>query len=468
MISKSLRKKVRWGELLASIALGGLIVWLVRDHVFFWDTIQLASKQADWFYQNDFSYLLLPERIDSGHPPGFGMYLATWWTLFGRTLWISHLAMWPWLTLFFYQLFRLSEALLPAHHRWLTLFVLANAAWWGQAVLVSPDVALAALFLLGIRAVTAWRPGVLALVVIALAALSMRAMFVAVGLYLWRGYELWHRATGDRSAYFQSLLPFLPGGLLGFAFLLYHYLETGWIGYHADSPWAPAFAGVDGPALLRNVIVLAWRLADHGQLFAWIAVAYVVWRHPESRRDKQLLRWAFLIGALLFLLGVPVLSHRGLMNHRYFLPIYLSLDLLAGYLLLRYASATAYWLGFAGLLSGNLWLYPPTLTQGWDATPAHIPYYQVRKELLEQLDDRGIAPDSVGTAFPERGPFDDRDLSGDPRGFHPYRIGSDRYIFLADVMNNVAEDLPEIRRRYRAIATARSAWITGTIYERRD
>ncbi len=454
--------------ILASIALAATLVGLTRHNVFFWDTIQLASKQADWFYQNDFRYLLLPERIDSGHPPGFGIYLASWWKLFGRTLFVSHLAMFPWLTLFFYQLFQLCRDLLPERWGTAVLFVLANAVWWGQAVLVSPDVALAALFLTGLRATWRWRTGVLTAVVLGLAALSLRAMFVGVALYLCRCYALWRQSERSGSTYCRSIFPFLPGGLLGLAFLSYHYAATGWLGYHADSPWAPAFSRVDGADLLRNLVIFGWRMADYGHLFCWLAVGYIGWRIPASRRDPRAQQLAALILILLVLLGLPVLLHRGLFNHRYFLPIYLTLDVLTVYLLLRFASARLTWLVGLGLLSGNLWLYPAAIAQGWDATPAHLPYYRVRAEVLRTVGDRGIAPDSVGTAFPARGPFDDRDLSGDQRGFHPFNLEKDRYIFHADVMNDLDGQLSELRRRYRPVFTTRHWWIRGTLYERRQ
>ena len=71
--------------------------WVVRGHFFFWDTVQLASQHAQFFLENGFSTFLLPDEMDSGHPPTFGFYLALVWRVFGKTLSISHLAMLPFL-----------------------------------------------------------------------------------------------------------------------------------------------------------------------------------------------------------------------------------------------------------------------------------------------------------------------------------------------------------------------------------
>ncbi|MEL6357325.1 MAG: hypothetical protein AAFQ37_10395, partial [Bacteroidota bacterium] len=90
-----------------SAILAAIVFWIASDFPFFWDTIQLAARQATHFYEG--GNWLLPDTIDSGHPPGFGAYLSWWWQLLGRKLWVSHLAMFPWHWLLFYQLIRLCQ-----------------------------------------------------------------------------------------------------------------------------------------------------------------------------------------------------------------------------------------------------------------------------------------------------------------------------------------------------------------------
>ena len=71
------------------------LTFLVVDHFFFWDTIQLASIPAHFYYENNFSKLFLPMQNDTGHVPIFGAYLALIWTIFSKSLFISHIAMLP-------------------------------------------------------------------------------------------------------------------------------------------------------------------------------------------------------------------------------------------------------------------------------------------------------------------------------------------------------------------------------------
>jgi hypothetical protein len=63
-----------------------IITIAVSKNSFFWDTIQLASKHAHWYFENNFRNFLLPNSIDSGHIPAFGMLLAFAWKIFQKSL----------------------------------------------------------------------------------------------------------------------------------------------------------------------------------------------------------------------------------------------------------------------------------------------------------------------------------------------------------------------------------------------
>lgn len=91
----------------ASLVLGTM------NFSFFWDTVQLGSKHAHYFYENNFKSLTLPNDIDSGHIPALGLYLAIVWKIFGKSLAISHIAMLPFVLGIFYQTIQLSRQLFP-------------------------------------------------------------------------------------------------------------------------------------------------------------------------------------------------------------------------------------------------------------------------------------------------------------------------------------------------------------------
>ena len=135
-------------------ALAAAATWAVRDNFFFWDTTQLASEHAQFVFSSHFSTFLLPDVMDSGHPPTFGFYLAAMWFLFGKTLTVSHLAMLPFLLGIVWQAFGVASRLMS--FLWALLFLLllsVNPVVASQAILVSPDVPLLFFFLLALNSI---------------------------------------------------------------------------------------------------------------------------------------------------------------------------------------------------------------------------------------------------------------------------------------------------------------------------
>jgi hypothetical protein len=416
------------------MGLACLLTWWVRDQEFFWDTVQLGAKHAYHFYDNQLRLSLLPASIDSGHPPLFGYYLAVCWTLLGKTLLVSHLAILPFLLGIIYLGFRLNAILAPASPGWmLPLLLFADPVLAAQSVLVSPDIPLCLFFLLGIYSIFRRRPLWLAVAVAGLGLISMRGMMCGALLFLWELLAFRPKRLG-------MLLPYLPGGLLAAAFLGWHYAATGWIGYHADSPWAPSFARSDLAGILRNVMILAWRMLDFGRIFLWLILAYILYRHRAiSLLQRQL---GLLLVLSMVILSPSLLLHQALSAHRYLLPIFLALSLFAMAVLSAHPRAKRSWwfaMAVIGLISGHSWIYPNTIAQGWDASLAHLPYYGLRREALQYMEQQAIPLSATGTAFPEIGPIKYRDLSDRAEGMKAKSLQTDRYILWSNVMNDFSD-----------------------------
>ncbi|MCB0596454.1 MAG: hypothetical protein H6557_00345 [Lewinellaceae bacterium] len=434
----------------ALLLLAILATFLVRHNAFFWDTIQLGSKHAHWYYENDFRYLLLPDEIDSGHPPAFGLYLAVMWKLLGKSLAVSHLAMLPFLLGIVILLFRIGDYFGGRENSWmLALLAAADPVLAGQAVLVSPDIVLACFFLLALYGMLCRQSGAQILGAMGLAAISTRGMMVVVALYLF-GLAITERKSW--AALIRQALPYVPSGLLALAFLAYHYQQKGWIGYHEAMPWAPGFERVGLQGFLKNAAVLGWRMLDFGRLFIWLPLGWLAYwqlKGPAPAANEKIRQAFWLMALCLPLLSITFLAYKGLHGHRYLLPAFLSITMLF-YTLLAQGSLTVrvrrllFGAAFAGLLTGNLWIYPDTISQGWDSTLAHLPYYGLRKQALSYLEEHEIPLESVGTAFPEIGPLKFKELNDEERGMKEKDLARDSFIFYSNVMNDFSD--AEIRR----------------------
>jgi len=123
-----------------------LVLWGIND-IFFWDTTQLASKHAHFFHERQLAFDFLPDSINSGHIPAFGYYLAIFWSIFGKSLMISHLAMLPFVLGIVYFFQKLVSLSFKGPLYFLSLLVLlSDPTMVAQVGLVSPDLALICFF----------------------------------------------------------------------------------------------------------------------------------------------------------------------------------------------------------------------------------------------------------------------------------------------------------------------------------
>jgi hypothetical protein len=152
------------------------LTWLVQYDPFFWDTIQLASKHAHFFFENNLQWAPLPNEIDSGHPPFLGYYLAVCWHFFGQTLPVSHWAMLPFFLLNIWLLCSLGNRITDKKIRhFFPLLVFSDPVIFTQSSLVSPDLLVMTGFLLALEG---W--------------LSARKGYIALGVLLLCGKYAWY------------------------------------------------------------------------------------------------------------------------------------------------------------------------------------------------------------------------------------------------------------------------------------
>lgn len=456
-----------------------ILTILVRNNSFFWDTVQLGSIHGQFYFDNNFSSFFLPENIDSGHPPTFGIYIALVWKIFGKSLMISHFAMLPFLFGIIFYLEKLGKYFLKNSiftFAFILLLIL-DPCLAGQAVLVTPDIVVAFFFLMSLHGIFNDKRKSLAFGIIGLCLISMRGIMVTAAIFSldFLNYFFILKREIKFKSIFVNTLPYITGVGLGLSFLLFHYLETGWIGYHENSPWAPAFEKVDFIGTIKNGAVLVWRLLDFGRVFLWLIlliIGFNIFRKKEKidLRTQQLL---VLFSTLIFFLTPALIIHKMLLGHRYLLPIFLIVDFIAVYFIFRYVKKREWKIALfticlLGLSLGNLWVYPKKISQGWDSTLAHLPYYELRNDMIDYIEKEQIPFEKIGSAFPNLLSLKYIDLKNEEKHFEEKDFNQQEYIFYSNIFNDFTdEEIDDLEQNWNAVKEFKRLNVYVILYQKK-
>jgi hypothetical protein len=466
--------KLSFLHLLPFIIFFTALTFMVSDHIFFWDTVQLGAKHGLHFYDTNFSKILLPDMIDSGHVPVFGMYLALMWMIFGKSLFVSHFAMLPFLVGIVVQSYFLVKRYVPQHFLLLALSIfLLDPTLLGQSTLISPDIPLVFFFLLSLNSILNNQRILLTFGITGLFLISMRGGMISFALLMLDLFFNFRKSTHRQLwTLVKMSWSYLPGFLLFCAYNYLHYTEKNWIGYHTNSPWAPSFQHVDIYGFLKNVVVLAWRMFDFGRVFLWIIGIWLASKYfPKFRKDDNIKELLIIFWVLITCSSISFLSYVGLNAHRYILPVYLSFSLLIIYMIFNSELAKKTWVVTflcIGLLSGHLWVYPAHISQGWDGSLAHVHYFELREKIMFDIKSLNINIPEIACVYPNNSEQKYMDLSENTAKHTPFDHEKSKYVLYSNVYNDFTdEDLKVIEDQYKVIRHHQKMGVFMILYVRK-
>jgi len=434
-----------------------LTLWS-RDFILFWDTIQFTGKHGSWFYEQGAFVGLLPKSLDSGHPPFFGIYQTSLWSIFGKNLTVSSLSMLPFLIMNIYFAVRIGQRQLAERFWLFPVAMLMCPFYLGHSILISPDVILVTGFLMCFYGILAFKRTYIYLGSILLAIISIRGAAVCLALVLFHAFFLSKASERPKLIIKKLAWLYLPAILCILGFQLWHYIHNSWIGFHDDSPWSASFQLIDLVSLAKNAAVFVWRLLDFGMIAPYAVLGYLMF--TGKSRPPHL----GLFCILLAIFALLILPFHGLLNHRYFLPLQLLVLLMALESLkemkIRYSVVM-----MALMFSGNFIIYPDKIAQGWDSTAAHWPYYNLEKTMHEYITDTDqIDLTDIGTAFPLRVERRFLDLSNDKKGYRQYNLDYDNYILYSNVMNEFSDEELSTLKNWAIVKEIKKGGIRFTLY----
>ena len=437
-----------------------LIVYISNDIGIFWDNVLFVSKVGNFLYNNGiFNWAELPMQIDSAHPPFIGSYMALGWTVFGRSLLVSHLLMLPFVFGTMLQILRTCSYFVSDKKKvfFLFLLVLADPTLLAQLVQVNPELIQLFFFFLALNGVLYNNTWQKTLGLAFLGLVSFRGMMLCAGIFLIdislhlfvRNVRLKHFFT------LKNIVIYSLGASPAIGYLVWRLLVRGWIFTNPLEVWGNYWAYTSTSDFIftvsRNAVVLVHKYLDFGRIVPFVIVAITLF---AKRKTDILVRSKSLILIFVFSTFVVVvvsLMAKNPMGHRYFLPSYLAMAILCFNVIneLKYRKSL-YIVVVLALLTGNLWVYPDKIAQGWDASLAHVPYWDLRTKAIRYLDENMISLDDTETFFPNYNSIDEIEHNGDLRKMKGF-TGKSNFVMYSNVYNVSDEVIDHLSENYTVV-----------------
>ena len=444
-------------KLLVSITMGFLFYIFSYDFGMFWDNVLFASKMGNEIYNNGFFDFTIPDHFDPGHPPFLGVYLASFWKIFGRSLWICHLAMLPFIIGSIYQFQRFISYYTNNKIFILLglLLILSDPTLSASFVLVNPETIIIFFFFLAVNGILYQEKKWQFIGLFFLSIITFRSMMLFAGLFLFEvlNHNILNKKSLQKIINVKFLSYYLLAALPGVIFILWRLTTKGWLQTYPGSSWEGLWHFPSIARFLKNIAVLMHRYLDFGRIFIFIFLLFGVFFLPKKSILNKHFKQLFLLGiCATFFVTTIVLFSTNDFGHRYFIVSYITFILLAFLILTKVKkfSKLIYMSLLVGLVSGNLWVYPESISQGWDASLAHTPYHSLRNEAIDSLEVLNIDVSEIASFFPNYNKIDEIDLNENPKAFTKFSNNS-KYVFYSNIYNLSDEDYQILANQYSSI-----------------
>lgn len=385
------------------------------DKYYFWDNVQQTSKEAHWFYLNDFKYFFMPQYGISNseitgtgyHPPLMGIMTAFLWKIFGYKLWVSHVFMLFWAVLFFYNTRKLLLHFFEQKYAiWILAILVLEPAVVTQFFIASPDFILLTAFVIALRAILDQNKILISMALFFLAFINMRGVF-ATGI-LFFAHQYYVNLHSDKkfnvSNQLKHSLPFFPVFSLLIAYYACYLFANGWFFNTSDKTGHYA-APQNFQRIIKHIVEFILRSVENGRFLVWVLSVFITARVLKSKPtlSNKIKTMIFVFVMLFSLYVLFIFISQMAFSARYFMPYYLILSILVAYFVVKFTNQRRTITVFIAILSmelaGHFWMYPEPIAKNWDTTLAHISYYDLRKQCFNYIDEKNIDYKRIGGGF---------------------------------------------------------------------
>jgi len=377
----------------------------LKQTPFFWDAVS-KSYRANWFFNDNFNQLVLPTALNTGHPPLWPLMLSVWWKIFGMTLVSSRFLLLIINILVGFQIITLIDKTIGLRFKYsliIVLIVFLEPTLIAQTTILNNDMLMLLFTILAFNIIAFSNENKQLLLTIALIGLlfaNLRGMLIFIGLIiiqrLFSFYEL------DISNKKNNIYPYVISSIIFVIFLTYQYSILGWI---IKSPTSIAHRSLVGfELIIKNIFSIVRNMMDYGRAVIMVLTVILAFRYLKKYKlSDHIIISKLIISFLVFSIGLSIffMFFSNPIGHRYYLISYILVVIL--FLMLinvfyNFRYQKYFWsLILVSFISGHFWIYPSTISQGWDSSLIYLNYFEGRDNIVRYIEKNNINKADVGT-----------------------------------------------------------------------
>ncbi len=433
---------------------------------FFWDGT-FFSELSVYFFENGYTNFIPPQEIDNGGIHLYSIYLTLIWNFFGKKLAVSHLALLPFILGIAFEYFKLAKRFLKDSAISLSLILLiAEPSFITQTILMGYDIFLIYFFFLSLNALLSNKNSFYKFSILLLCCCNIRGIILFTALFF---IELVINYSSKKKInYWNYVFAFVMIGAWG----IFHFQKTGWFFFSpVRENTHESFLPIN--KMFNQFIFICWKIVDFGRITLWLfllVVGIVFYRKLKNQELLILLKILFIPLIILSLFMIPIANPIG---HKYFIVIYLCLNIVVCYLVQLFLKTKfqilVSILFIVSLISGNFYLYPEKYGNGWDSSLKIMPYFELKNKMDAYILGAHINPNEVGTQYP---------LIADKRFSHlvdePYKyqnvwsgpLTNFKYILQTNVINtDIIEQFESVKKDWKLLKMYKSGQVYISLYQ---
>ena len=452
-----------------------IICW---NHVYFWDNIQLTSIEAHWYYLTDFRSLFVPKSAPelgiygTGGPPLLPLITAALWKIVGYKIWVSHALISIFAIVLFYNIWKLVKIFFSDKYAgWVSFIILMETTLLAQFSIAPNDFILFTAFIISLRAILERKSTLLAIGFFILTTISMRGLFTGCILFIVHLFlQLFSKDDSMNKSFIRIFFPYIPTFLIVIIYFTLYFSTQGWL--FSNSKFAEAQNPPTGIGfILKHFCDLGMRLIENGRIIIWIIAFIVGWKlvKTKTKVSKEL---TLILAIFVLLIGLyslfAVITKMPFLT-RYFMPLILLLTIFSLTNLTKFYSEKKMKFVFILILcfeiTGHFWIYPEKVTTIWDSTLAHLPYYELRDECFDYIDQNKLDYNDIAAGF---GFYDNRSFVELKNSDKIISRNKDKSYFIYSNVSNIPDDwIDEFKnpRLWSPIKSFQKGFVIITIYK---